>query len=58
MPEYWLVDGEAHTLERLVLDTQGHYTIVDVLSEGDILRPPTFDSLDVPLAERWAMPTA
>jgi hypothetical protein len=30
-----------------------HYKITDALSEEDMLRPATFDGLEVPLRELW-----
>jgi Uma2 family endonuclease len=52
VPEYWLVDPEAKTLERLVLDA-GRYTIADALGEADVLRPESFEGLEIPLGELW-----
>jgi len=52
VPEYWLVDPEARTLERLVL-RDGLYSIVEA-HEGDaVFRPDGFDGLEIPLAELW-----
>jgi Uma2 family endonuclease len=55
VPEYWLVDPEAHTVERLVLQGK-HYSIEDSLADDDVLEPPTFPGLRIPLAELWAPP--
>jgi len=52
VPEYWIVDPEARTLERLVLDGE-HYAIVEALSDEEVFRPASFDGLVVPLRELW-----
>jgi Uma2 family endonuclease len=52
VPEYWIVDPEARTLERLVLEA-GHYVIADALSDTDVFRPASFEGLVVPLGELW-----
>ena len=52
-PEYWIVDPAARTLERLVLDG-GRYAIADALDGDAVLRPATFDGLEIPLAKLWA----
>ncbi len=52
VPEYWIVDPEARTLERLVLQGQS-YVIADALSESDVFRPASFEGLVLPLAELW-----
>ena len=52
VPEYWLVDASAHTLERLVLH-DGSYVIVDSLADDEILRPASFEGLEIPLAKLW-----
>jgi len=54
VPEYWLVDPEAKTLERLVL--QGDtYTIATTLQGDEELRPDSFPGLVIPLAKLWAI---
>jgi Uma2 family endonuclease len=53
VPEYWIVDPEARTLERLVLDGE-HYVIVEALSDEDVFTPASFDGLVVPLRELWS----
>ena len=50
--EYWLVDAEARTLERLVL-RESSYLIAESLADGEILRPDSFDGLEIPLAKLW-----
>jgi Uma2 family endonuclease len=52
VPEYWVVDPEARTLERLVL-REGAYVIATSLEEGDAFRPESFAGLEIPLAKLW-----
>jgi Uma2 family endonuclease len=52
VPEYWLVDPEARTLERLVL-RDGAYVIAASLAEEEMFAPETFDALSIPLARLW-----
>jgi Uma2 family endonuclease len=52
VPEYWIVVPAARTLERLVLET-GRYAIAEALADDEVLRPATFEGLEVPLAELW-----
>jgi Uma2 family endonuclease len=56
VPEYWIIDPEARTLERLVLEGD-RYTIEEAASGDDIIRPPSFPGLEIPLAELWTLPT-
>ncbi len=56
LPEYWIVDAERHTLERLVLDDQGTYRMVDALAEDAVFRPESFPGLAIELAELWKVP--
>jgi len=55
MPEYWLVDPEHRTLERLVLK-DGEYSIAESLEGDDVFRPASFEGLEIPLASLWNMP--
>lgn len=52
IPEYWLVDPQARTLERLVL-RDGAYTIAASLADDETFRPASFDGLEIPLAKLW-----
>jgi Uma2 family endonuclease len=52
VPEYWIVDLEARTLERLVLH-DGTYVIAASLEGEEIFRPETFEGLEIPLAKIW-----
>jgi Uma2 family endonuclease len=54
VPEYWIVDAEAHTIERLLL-SRGRY-VVDGSAEGaTTFAPKTFAGLAIPLAGLWTM---
>jgi len=52
VPEYWLVDPQARTLERLVL-REGAYVIAASLAEDETFRPESFEGLEIPLAKLW-----
>jgi len=53
VPEYWIVDHETRTLERLVLDADGRYAIAETLADDDVFEPPSFPGLSIPLGELW-----
>ena len=54
VPEYWMADPEERTLERLVL-REGAYVIVASLDgDEDVLRPESFEGLEIPLATLWS----
>ena len=53
VPEYWLIDPEARTLNQLVL-RQGSYTIAEALESEAIFRPLSFEGLKIPLARLWS----
>jgi Uma2 family endonuclease len=57
-PEYWIVDPQARTLERLVLAPDGQYRIAEGATDADVFRPPSFEGLAIPLAELWDVPAA
>jgi Uma2 family endonuclease len=52
IPEYWLVDGTARTVERLVL-REGAYVIADSLADDETFRPESFEGLEIPLSNLW-----
>jgi Uma2 family endonuclease len=52
IPEYWLVDPLARTLERLVW-RDGAYVIRDSLVGDEVFRPGSFPALEIPLAKLW-----
>ncbi|HEX7184077.1 MAG TPA: Uma2 family endonuclease [Thermoanaerobaculia bacterium] len=52
VPEYWLVDPEARTLERLVL-REGIYSIVEALEGEVVFRPDSFEGLEIDLGRLW-----
>jgi Uma2 family endonuclease len=53
VPEYWIIDPEAQTLERLVL-RDATYVIATSLEGEEIFRPETFAGIEIPLAKLWA----
>lgn len=55
VPEYWLVDPEARTLERFLFTKKG-YVIGSVHEEDAVLRPPTFRGLKIALSNLWLRP--
>jgi Uma2 family endonuclease len=57
IPEYWIVDPEMRTLERLVLTKKGY--VIAATCEGDaVFAPAGFPGLRIPLAELWSLPRA
>jgi Uma2 family endonuclease len=52
VPEYWIIDGEAQTLERLTL-SRGHYVLAQVVAADEIFRPTRFKGLKIPLRQLW-----
>lgn len=56
VPEYWIVDPEEQTLERLVIDDTGTYRVVDVLGGDDTFAPASMPGLVIPLGELWRLP--
>jgi Uma2 family endonuclease len=54
VPEYWIVDPEERTLERLTLAAE-HYVIADALEGDALFRPPSFEGLELPLRKLWSV---
>jgi Uma2 family endonuclease len=52
VPEYWIVDPQARTLERLVL-RDGVFSITDSFADEETFRPDAFPGLEIPLARLW-----
>ena len=57
VPEYWIVDPEACTLERLTLH-EGRYLIAQAGTGEDVFRPSSFEGLEIPLGELWEEPAS
>jgi len=55
VPEYWIIDPAARTLERLVLQ-EGKYLVADVVGEDATFRPESFEGMEIPLAGLWQLP--
>jgi Uma2 family endonuclease len=53
VPEYWLVDPQAGTLERLAL-REGSYVIAGSFADSETFRPESFEGLEIPLKKLWA----
>ncbi|HEY3817238.1 MAG TPA: Uma2 family endonuclease [Polyangiaceae bacterium] len=52
VPEYWLVDPAARTVERLVL-REGVFSIATSLSDEEVFQPASLEGLEIPLARLW-----
>src|SRR6266852_2158769 len=52
IPEYWLLDPEARTLERLFL-REGTYSILEALEGNAVFRPEGFEGLEIDLGRLW-----
>jgi Uma2 family endonuclease len=57
VPEYWLIDPDARTIQRFQL-TGERYVVAEALSGNDVLTPDTFPGLVIPLADLWSLPVA
>ena len=55
VPEFWLLDPEARTLERLIL-RDGVYSIVEALEGDAVFRPDSFQELEIDLGRLWREP--
>jgi Uma2 family endonuclease len=55
VPEFWLLDPEARTLERLIL-RDGVYSIVEALEGDAMFCPETFQGLEIDLGRLWHEP--
>ena len=55
VPEYWIIDAAARTLERLVLHGE-KYLVADVVGEVATFCSESFEGLAIPLAELWQLP--
>ena len=55
VPEYWLIDPAARTLERFVLEG-ARYLVAEILADDAVFRPESFDGLEIPLAPLWQQP--
>jgi len=53
VPDYWVIDAEERTVERLLLDgaPPSLYKISDASSEDEVFRPASFDRLEIPLRD-------
>ncbi len=52
IPEYWLIDASARTLERLV-PRDAHYVIATSLADDETFQPDSFEGLEIPLSKLW-----
>ncbi len=52
VPEYWLIDPEERTLQRLVL-RDGVYSIVEATQGDSVFQPDGFEGLEIELARLW-----
>ena len=52
VPEYWIIDPEARTLEDLVLHGET-YSIAASLADDEVFTPASFEGLRIELARLW-----
>ncbi len=52
VPEYWIVNPETYSLERLAL-REGGYTITHALTGRAVFEPPSFEGLRIELEHLW-----
>jgi Uma2 family endonuclease len=52
VPEYWIVDPDDRTLERLVLRDRA-YLIAQTAQDAEVFEPESFEGLAIPLVELW-----
>ncbi len=52
IPEYWIVDPEARTLERLTYSKKG-YVIASTHEGDDVFSPPSFRGMKLALPKLW-----
>lgn len=55
VPEYWIVDPDQRTLERLVLD-RGSYRIAAALTDDATFAPDSFPGVSIVLTELFTIP--
>jgi Uma2 family endonuclease len=56
VPEYWIVDPEGRTLERLLLVSPGVYRTAERLDGAVDFAPESFPGLVIALGELWQLP--
>jgi Uma2 family endonuclease len=54
VPEYWIVDVDGRSIERLVFD-RGTYRIAQHAAGDVVFRPKSMRGLSIPLAELWSL---
>jgi Uma2 family endonuclease len=55
VPEYWILDPGARTLERLVLQGD-EYLVAEVAADDAVFRPESFEGMEIPLGGLWRLP--
>jgi Uma2 family endonuclease len=56
VPEYWIVDPDRRTLERLRLASPGRYGAAETFSGTVEFAPDSFPGLTIALGELWQLP--